>query len=315
METISNDRTLVLEKLTPWIGADIKNVTAAECAADRHLQALLKEALAQHLVLRFRGQTITPAEMVRLASAFGPLIDVRAPSVPQAIHVPGHDMIQVLSNGLDAQGRRHGDGNNSEQIWHTDSGQWEVPPGVVFFYGTKIPSPPPETAYKNMIKVYDALPQAMKDRIRDLRVIHHMYPRSVDIKVHREGASLPLEQRANGGTKPLVRRHLATNAPFLYLPTRRDSVIPGLSESQARALLDELWAFANSQDFDWSGPTEIGDVILFDNAATVHRRQGWPDTQRRDVWHLLAEGDSATPYFPKKTPNLNIAPSVKVAAV
>ncbi|QHE83705.1 TauD/TfdA dioxygenase family protein [Hydrogenophaga sp. BPS33] len=300
--------TLELAPLSRTFGVDVLNVSAAECAADAQLQALLRAAIARHLLLRFPEQDVTPDEALALTAAFGPLMDLRSAS-----HVPGRKFLQVLSNGIAANGQRCGDGNNSAQIWHTDAGQWEVPPGVSVFYGVITPPSAPKNGYKNMIQVYEALPQRLKERIAPLRAVHHMYPRSVDVLVHQNGASLPREQREIGQLQPLVRRHLGSGAPILYLPSRRDSVVPGLSDAESRELLEELWAFTNQQDCDWIATTRRGDLVIFDNTALVHNREGWPTSERRDIWHLVTEGEAVTPMFTRTTLNLNSTASVVAA--
>ncbi|MGE0387401.1 MAG: TauD/TfdA dioxygenase family protein [Gammaproteobacteria bacterium] len=286
------------------IGADVEGIELARAAGDRQVMHEIREALSRHLVLRIRRQALTPDEAVRFTEYFGPLMDVRRPS-PPAVHVPGYPGIQVLSNGLDAQGRRLGDGNTSAQIWHSDSGQWEVPPGVVLFYCRTTADPAPATKFLNMIAVYAALPEHLKARIANLRARHHMYSQSVDVDVHRNGRSLPREQRAAGMPHPLVRRHLWTGQPILFLPTRRDSIIDGLADDEARALLTELWDFADAAPCQWSTALVPDDVVIWDNAASVHCREGWPAQQTRAMWHLLSEGEQPTPMFARRTVNAN----------
>ena len=295
-------------KLTPMsehTGADITGVSIDEIVDDEALFADIQRAMNRHIVLRFGGQEISPASITAFMRRFGPPMDIRAPG-KGAVHVPGHDFIQVLSGASDETGRPLGDDNTSQQIWHTDAGQWEVPPGVVFLYGRVIPKQAPKTYFKNMIKVYEALPEDLKQTIASLRAIHHMYPRSVDVEVHRNGQTLAREIRENGPAQPLVRRHLPTAKPMLYLPTRRDSVIPGLSDMQSKALLTRLWDIAEASPFDIVCPIGVGDLIAWDNAAAVHSRDGWSGEIRRDVWHLLAEGESPTPMHPRKTTNANV---------
>ncbi|MDO9435458.1 TauD/TfdA family dioxygenase [Hydrogenophaga sp.] len=298
--------TLELAPLSPTFGVDVLNVSAAECAASPDLQALLRAAIAQHLLLRFPEQAVTPDDALALTAAFGPLMDLRSAS-----HVPGRQFLQVLSNGIDADGKRCGDGNNSAQIWHTDAGQWDVPPGISVFYGVLVPPSAPKNGYKNMAQVYAALPQRLKEQIQTLKAVHHMYPRSVDVLVHQKGASLPREQREVGQVQPLVRRHLGSGAPVLYLPSRRDSVILGMPDAASRSLLEELWDFTNQQHHcDWIATTRRGDFVVFDNTALVHNREGWPTSERRDIWHLVTEGEAVTPMFTRKTLNLNSTASV-----
>jgi len=286
------------------IGADLENIQLAKAAENRQVMHEIREALSQHLVLRIRRQHLTPADAVKFTEYFGPLMDVRRPA-PPALHVPGYPGIQVLSNGTDERGRRLGDGNTSAQIWHSDSGQWEVPPGAVLFYCRRTADPAPTTGFLNMIKVYEALPDRLKQRIAPLRARHHMYSQSVDVEVHLTGKSLPLAERSAGMPHPLVRRHIWTQQPILYLPTRRDSIIDGLSDAESRALLTELWDFADATPYRWAVPLMPDDVVIWDNAAIVHNREGWPESQTRAMWHLLSEGEQPTPMYPSRTVNAN----------
>lgn len=302
--TMTTHPKLKITALSEHIGADVTGITIDDALADEGLFAAINQALSRHLILRFRQQRIGPASISDFMGRFGPAMDIRVSE--QAVHVPGYNFIQMLSGASDETGRRLGDDNTSAQTWHTDAGGWEVPPGVVFLYGRVIPEPAPQTHFKNMIKVYQTLPQALKDRIATLRAIHHPYPRAVDIEVHRNGPTLSREIRQNGPAQPLVRRHLPTGKPVLYLPTRRDSVIPGLSDGESKALLTELWDFTQAADFDTALAIQVDDLIVSDNIATVHSRDGWSPGLRRDVWHLLSEGESPTPMYPKKTVNPNV---------
>lgn len=305
------DRILGLKPISPHIGADVTAVTVAQILADDDMQVAFKMAIAKCIALRFRGQEVAPGDMEKFMGLMGPVMDLRVSK--DNLHVPGHDGIQVLSNGISESGKPYGDDNSSGQIWHTDAAQWEVPPGAVILYGRVVPKDPPKTHFKNMIKVYADLPQATRDRIAPLRVIHHIYPRSVDVNVHRNGPSLPREERETGQLQPLVRRHLPSGLPVLYLPTRRDSVIPGLSDEEARTLLTDLWDFTDSCDYCFAEAIQKNDLVIWDNVASVHSRDGWSPSERRDVWHLVAEGEAATPMFPRKQANKN-AP-VRQAAI
>ena len=301
---MSHHPALKITPLAPHIGVDVQGVTIDELLVDDDLFSEIQRALHKHIVLRFAGHEISPQAITDFMAKFGPPMDIRAGK--GAVHVPGHDFIQVLSGAKDAQGRLLGDDNTSQQIWHTDAGQWEVPPGVVFLYGRVIPEPPPGTYFKNMIKVYDSLPDDLKKKIADLRAIHHMYARSVDVEVHRNGPTQPSAVRKAGPAHPLVRRQLSTGKAALYLPTRRDSVIVGLSDEESKALLTQLWNIVEASPFDLKCPIGIGDLLLWDNMAAVHARDGWSPELRRDVWHLLAEGESPTPMYPRKTSNPNV---------
>lgn len=291
-----------LEPVSSHTGLKITQIDLEAESRKPEFISALKELLAEHLVVYIPRQSVTPATMEYIPARFGPLVNIkRAGNV--AHHVPDYDWIKVISNGVAPDGVAYGDGNASQQIWHSDSTPWEAPVGYIAFCCQKTVPQVPKTYFKNMIKVYEALPDELKERINEMRVIHHFYPRQIEIKIHEEGESMPLEDRKLGFTHPLVRRHLPTGKPILYLPTRRDSLVPGMSESESRTLLSDLWDFADSVDFEIGVGLEPGDFVIWDNSATVHSRDSWPERETRIMWHVSAEGEVPTPFYPKRTVN------------
>jgi taurine dioxygenase len=293
-----------MTELTPDIGVDFTEVNLEKDAYDPDFVDRLRSALTEHLLVRIRNQQITPLTMTTIAEHFGPLLDIRRVG-SNALHIPGHDLIKVISNEKDpATGRPLGDGNCSAQIWHSDSTTWEVPTGYISFYCRTAPELPPATRFMNMIKVYETLPQATKDRIRSLRVMHHVFPRQIEVAIARDAPSLPVQDRRVGRIHPLVRRHLPTNRPVLYLPVRHDSLVVGWTEPDSRALLDELWEHTNASPFFVSAALERDDFIIWDNSATVHSRDGWPEDDGRTMWHVSSEGEVPTPRYGERAPNV-----------
>ncbi|HSW16652.1 MAG TPA: TauD/TfdA family dioxygenase [Ramlibacter sp.] len=296
--------TIKLAPLTQHIGAQVVDLDLNDVPDDRWRMHQLKDALAQHRVLLLRGQKLSPQALCAIGSLWGPLMDVRQVG-NGAIHVPGSDRIKVISNARDASGLRLGDGNSAAQIWHVDASYWEAPPGVTIFYARKTPVPPPKTAFMDMLKVYETLPPTLKDQIAPLRAIHHQYPRGVERQIDETGPSLPLEQRLAGRSQPLVRRHLATGKPLLFLPFRRDCIVEGMNEADSRALLDTLWDHTERSPFFGAMGLEADDVVIWDNSAVVHRREGWPESAARVMWHVTAAGEVPTPMFQKHVVNIN----------
>jgi taurine dioxygenase len=291
-----------IEPLTDHLGVRLDGIDFESVADDPGFTRLMKQLLDEHLLVFIPKQKIQPNTAERFVSNFGPLLDIkRAGNV--AHHVPGAPWIKVISNGKAPDGIPYGDGNASAQIWHSDSTTWEAPVGHIAFYCRQTVDPAPKTSFKNMIEVYKALPQVMKDRIINLRVIHHFYPRQIEVKIHADGPSMPLEDRKSGFAHPLVRRHVGNNQAFLYLPTRRDSLVQGWSEQESRDLLEALWEFTNQCDFDAGVALQPDDFVIWDNRATVHGRDGWPEEHTRIMWHISSEGEIPTPLSTKRGVN------------
>ena len=78
---------------------------------------------------------------------------------------------------------------------------------------------------------------------------------------------------ASPGTfHPLVCPHPETGASVLYLGRRRNAYIEGLSLAESEALLDELWGYATRDELNWYNTWRVGDLVLWDNRCTMHRR-------------------------------------------
>jgi taurine dioxygenase len=67
----------------------------------------------------------------------------------------------------------------------------------------------------------------------------------------------------------------------LYLGRRRNAYIQGLALAESERLLDELWSYATDNDFTWHNRWRVGDLVLWDNRCTMHRRDRfYPNTRR-----------------------------------
>jgi taurine dioxygenase len=288
--------------LSESVGVEIKGINLPESLKDPSLRLFIREELAQHRCVLLRNQNIEPDQVNEFMSGFGPLYGFvmkwdEKGDPRKAPHIPGNPYIKVMSNMVQPNGVPYGDGNTLPQIWHSDGTLFEVPTSVIGMYCRVAPNPPPKTSFLDMCAAYADLPEATKEEIKELRVIHHFYDRQVYVSVAAKGESRPLEERLNGRVHPLVRRHIPTSLPILFLPTRRDSIVQGWGEAESRELLERLWDHVNSSPHFVSIGLEPDDLVLWDNAATVHCREGWPEDQGRMVWHFAAQGEVPTPMF------------------
>jgi taurine dioxygenase len=98
----------------------------------------------------------------------------------------------------------------------------------------------------------------------------------------RQGITPTGDPRSSPGTlHPLVCIHPDTRRPALYLGRRRNAYIEGLSLDASEALLDEIWAAATRATLTWTHQWRVGDLVLWDNRSTMHRRDAFDPTARR----------------------------------
>ena len=89
---------------------------------------------------------------------------------------------------------------------------------------------------------------------------------------------------------PLVCTHPETGRRLLYLGRRRNAYIRGLALPESEALLDELWSYAADEAFAWRTVWQVGDLVLWDNRCTMHRRDGFDDSSRRIMHRTQIRG-------------------------
>jgi taurine dioxygenase len=94
-----------------------------------------------------------------------------------------------------------------------------------------------------------------------------------------------------GAIHPIVRTHPETGRQALFLGRRFGSYVPPLPLEQSEALLDELWAHATRDEFTWTQRWQIGDLIIWDNRCTMHRRDGFAGHGRRRMHRLMTRGE------------------------
>src|SRR5215467_12789867 len=138
--------TMQIAPLHPSLGAEVTGVDLSAPIAQPTRDALSR-ALAEHLALVFRGQSLTPAQYLAAASAFGP---------PMEQHYSQHNMPDMPLIGL----IWHRNGQQPAERWHTDHTNRERPPAATILYGVEIPSAGGATSVANMRAAYVALPES-----------------------------------------------------------------------------------------------------------------------------------------------------------
>jgi taurine dioxygenase len=139
--------------------------------------------------------------------------------------------------------------------------------------------------------VYDALPAALKARIAGLKIKHDGTYNSGGYV--RLGVTPTGDPRTSPGMMhPLVCTHPNSARRMLYLGRRRNAHIGGLDLAASEALLDELWSYVARPEFAWEHAWRVGDLVLWDNRSTMHRRDSFDPATRRVMHRTQVKGDA-----------------------
>ncbi len=272
------------------LGADVRGLDISGKIDDKVFRDIY-EAWNDHLVLRFRDQRLDDNALVTFSRRFGEL-DMAPTPAPGERMVVTLPEVAVISN-IVVGGKAVGSLGNSELVWHQDMSYNELPPKASLLYGIETPSAGGETFFYNLYKAYATLPQALKSRIQELSCKHDA-TRNSSGQLRKGFEERYSNAERPGAIHPLVVRHPETGRSSLYLGRRPNAWIVGLSDADSDALLGELWAHVQQGPHLWTQEWRQGDLVIWDNRCTLHRRNQLDPSLRR-LMHRTQVRDKARP--------------------
>ena len=242
------------------LGAEIDGLDLAHPLPDE-VAGQVRQALHVHCVIYFRDQRLADEDQVRFTSYFGkPVKHVRRQLEREV------EEVFIISN-VKENGEPIGALGNEELDFHSDLSYMPKPGTVSVMYAVEVPTIGGATQWCNCAAAYEALDDVMKKRLDGLRAVHR-HP--IDDQNPPEPAD-----------HPVVRTHPATGRKSIYVSPHLTSHILGVPEAESRALLHSLYAHQSQPQFVWTHRWQVGDLVIWDNRPTMHRRDPFPDTERR----------------------------------
>jgi taurine dioxygenase len=264
--------SLTVTPLTTTIGARVDGVDLREPLSAETAQAI-RDALAAHYVLAFEKQAIGLEQQQALASIFGPLEPVLSHKL-----VGETDSTTVLDNKLWATV----DGDqlpnsfmmrDEFQEWHADSTFCPQIPSIACLRAELLPPVGGGTCWANLACAYEALSPAMREWLTTLDVIHAAPPgqRAVlNLGAADSEVQAIWERELAARRHPLVVRHEASGRDVLFVNPAFVIKIDQLSNSESAMLLRYLFNHAIRPDFIYRHRWNEGDILVWDELATIH---------------------------------------------
>ncbi len=250
---------------------------------DAVTQAALRDTLNRSLVLCIRGQNLAPPAFRDAMARFGtPMLRKQLARTEECAEV---NIISSEDRDVLGDGKKLVNGAS----WHTDDSFMREPCSLTMLYGVLVPSRGGDTQFTNMHAAYEALSPEMKQRIDGLQVIHkYQSSRQTNRVSKRPDAEMKAMPEA---THPLVRTHPETGRKALYLNANRMEQIVGLERAESDALLDRLIAHAIEPRFQYRHVWRQGDIVIWDNRATMHKANAdYPEGERRLMHRVIVAG-------------------------
>ena len=255
------------------LGLDVWEPPAAE-AADA-----LRALWARQGVLLFRRQALGERELADFSALFGRLERVvrtewASPSVPE---------IGLISNLRDNQSRPIGGLGDGELQWHSDQSYMICPATGAALYALELPPAAAggTTSWLDLAAAYAGLPDRLKRAVEGRRGIFDYTKRLGGYQGVDRTISEETRKKTPPVTHPLVHANPATGEESLYLDSTTTVGIAGMDAAAGAALLDEIYEFATRPEFVYTHCWQVGDLVMWDNGRTMHRREPFDPESRR----------------------------------
>jgi alpha-ketoglutarate-dependent taurine dioxygenase len=274
------------------LGAEIRGVDLSTPLSLEDRDAIYG-AWLDHLVLLFRGQTLSDAELIAFSRAFGELefpptrLLKLKNRIDQKEDIPPE--VNVISN-VKENGKPIGQLGAGEAAWHTDSGFVAEPPKGSILYSIEVPAAGGNTSFLNMYAAYETLADDVKGQIQGRRAKHDPTYTSAGVR-RADFDEVTDVSKSPGPLHPIVRTHPETKRPVLYLGRRLNAYVDGLPVPESESLLDAVWAHTMQPKFVYEHRWEVGDVVMWDNRCVMHRREAFDDSTRRIMHRTQLKGD------------------------
>jgi alpha-ketoglutarate-dependent 2,4-dichlorophenoxyacetate dioxygenase len=287
--------------LGPGFGAELRGVTIADVAADDAAYREVRAAFEEHSVLVFRGQEVTDDTQLAFSRRFGPLEITKVGSLGAGTNLAILSTIGADGKVVPAD-HRLALGNKANQLWHTDSTFKRVPAFASVLSARIIPPRGGETEYVSTRLACERLEPATRKRLAE-SFAWHDYAHSrgkiaPDLANPEERAALPPQ------CWRLVWKNPANGRSALYIASHAYA-IEGMEQKAAQQLLDALIEGATAPGLSYVHSWRSGDVVMWDNRATMHRGRPWAAHEARlmirtTISATAADGTDSVRFSPRQ---------------
>jgi alpha-ketoglutarate-dependent 2,4-dichlorophenoxyacetate dioxygenase len=263
--------------LGPGFAAELRGVTLKDVASDDAACAAVRAAFEEHSVLVFRGQDVTDEIQLGFSRRFGPPEVTKVGSQGTGSHfvilstIGPDGKVVPADHRLSLRAR-------ANQLWHTDSSFKRVPALASVLSARIIPARGGETEYVSTRLAFARLDAASRDKLQNSFAWHdYAHSRSQiapDLASPEERAALPPQCWRMVWTNPVNGRGAIYLASHAY-------AVEGMEAAAGKRLIDELMEAATAPGPSYLHQWRQGDVVMWDNRATMHRGRPWPAHEPR----------------------------------
>jgi alpha-ketoglutarate-dependent taurine dioxygenase len=259
---------------TPRIGSEIR--TDVDTLLSGREAENIRATLEQRGVVFFRGLDISDEQQVAIARTLGNIVANE-----------GEDGIYKIS--LDAKVNQRAQYLKGSMFWHFDGSLQPYPNLATLLHAIKLSDSGGDTEFCNTYAAYDDLPQADKDTIADLRVVHSAERSQYYVTPEMSYLEIAFWQKSPTKACPIVWTH-QSGRKSLLLGATADYVV-GMPVEESRALLARLRDWSTQPQYVYRHQWRVGDLLIWDNTGTMHRALPYAADSGRLMHRTILAGE------------------------
>lgn len=276
---------VTIRPLDAALGAEITGLDVNRPLSPALVRAL-KKALDDHHILIFKQQQLSDQAFLAFTTYFGSVF--RPPEdVPVLASAANDGVPPDVVPVANVEGGYTGNGELYPHIDH----QWTpLPSAGSLLYALEVPSVGGDTSWYNLNAAYEALDADTKAKIDGLQLITYNPFLRQKGQVRPQYRTPDIEPLGPGFPHPLVRTHPSSGKPLLFLSARSEVELVGVAAEEGAVLIARLREHVTQERFRYEHKWQVGDIVYWDNQATLHSRTAFAETERRVLKRVSLAG-------------------------
>jgi alpha-ketoglutarate-dependent 2,4-dichlorophenoxyacetate dioxygenase len=280
-----------IRPLHPVFGGEVSGVDLREPLPPATIVAI-HAGMDRFGILVFHDQSMSPQQQRTMTEQLGTLelgfarvVRNRGQEPPAAPPRTGYAEVADMSNvGDDGKPVERSDrkivGNMANQLWHSDSSFQKPAAKYSLLLAVRLPSWGGETEFCDLRAAYDALEPRMQAKLAGLEAEH--YALHSRIMLGDDDYSDAAKSVFPPVLWPIVRTHPGSGRKLLFIGVHTRRVV-GMTVAEGRVLLMDLLEHATQPQFVYRHVWKPGDLVIWDNRATLHRGRRWDMDELREL--------------------------------
>jgi taurine dioxygenase len=279
-----------LKPLSKALGAEIIGFDCHKPLSKMDLEKIYAD-FYHYQVLVFRNQHLSIEEQISFCQQFGEIEPHPVSDVPWK-----YREVTYVANYNPDTGEVYEHCGPNFELWHSDTCYQPIPVKMSFLYAERVPKAAGETLFANMVDAFETLPATIKDQIIGKEAV---FGSSYELIKRCEARGYKLEISATdmlaNCLHPVVRTHPVTQKNSIFVNWAHTDKITGLPEQESAELLNAIYNHCRKDEFVYTHEYQQGDLIVWDNAATIHSNTDKKLTDIRLMRRIMIKGSK--PYY------------------